>query len=35
MLDDRNLIFIKKQGKSKTVHISDKGKLLLNGREVV
>ena len=35
MLDDRGLIFIKKQGKSKTVHISDKGKLLLNGREVV
>jgi len=35
MLDDRDLIFIKKQGKSKTVHISDNGKLLLNGREVV
>ena len=30
MLDDRGLIFIKKQGKSKTVHISDKGKLMLN-----
>lgn len=35
MLDDRGLIFIKKQGKSKTVHISDKGKLLLSGREAV
>jgi len=35
MLDEGGLIFIKKQGKSKTVHISDKGKLLLSGREAV
>ena len=35
MLDSKGLIFIKKQGKSKTVHILDKGKLLLSGREFV
>ena len=35
MLDDRGLIFIKKQGKSKTAHISEKGKMLLGRRDVV
>jgi len=35
MLDDIGLIFIKKQGKSKTAHISEKGKMLLGRRDVV
>ena len=35
ILEEKDLIFIKKQGKSKTVHISDKGILLLKKREVV
>ena len=35
MLEDKGLISIKKQGKLKTVHISDKGKTLLNKRQVI
>ncbi len=32
MLDEKGLIFIKKQGRSKTAYVSEKGKILLNKR---
>lgn len=35
ILEEKGLIFIKKHGKSKTVHISEKGKTLLHGRKVI
>jgi len=35
MLENKGLIFIKKQGRLKTLHISGKGKTLLSKRQVV
>jgi len=35
ILEEKGLIFIKKHGKSKTVHISEKGKTLLHRRKII
>jgi len=35
LLEDKGLVFIKKQGKLKTVRVSDKGKTLLNKRQII
>lgn len=35
MLEDKGLVFIKKQGRLKTVHISKKGKILIHKRKIV
>ena len=35
MLEDKGLVFIKKQGKLKTVRVSDKGKTLLHKRQII
>lgn len=35
ILEENGLIFIKKHGKSKTVHISEKGKTLLHRRKII
>ena len=34
-IEEKGLIFIKKHGKSKTIHISEKGRTLLHGRKII